>query len=147
LEKGGFEEKWMSGGAMPLSLKRTVGALSLGGGGAGVALTLAEVGRQEIGTAEFWILAIFAILFGLGIGIGVAVLEGNPRASFAALLYYVAQIPLVFSSSISYQFAAGAYLYVAASPSGISLPMAIGARLRCFVAEEHRFRWDSISLV
>jgi hypothetical protein len=111
---------------MSPSVHRGAGVLALAGSGAGIAAALPQVLVEGLPWGTRIVLLFFIAASLVGLVAGTLTLEGSVRSGATMMIgYWLLQIPVVLSETLSYQFSAGAHLTVIVVPA-LSVTWGVG---------------------
>lgn len=97
---------------MPSWRRRIIGIFTLGGSSIGLTFTLTEFGGDRLPVIWLIILAVFVVIYAVGLVAGVLILENDKRMSAIAFPFWAIQVPVISSPWISYGMFSGAQFNV-----------------------------------
>ncbi len=109
-------------------LRKLFLVLSIGGGFAGLAVTCAQLFQPSQPLFYYVLCFVVCLAYIQGILSGLVLAENEEEGLRQLSWYFLAQVPVFISPVISYQFAAGAWLTIVVSTTGIHWAAQFGGR-------------------
>ncbi|WP_447928647.1 hypothetical protein [Vreelandella sp. EE27] len=128
--------------------RRVGGTLAVAGGGIG-AVSVFSLLFNGLNIFNWLFFFLFLALYSGGIVCGIKLIEGHANAEKANFLFWLCQIPLVFSPVAGYFFASGLYFTVWFTPGTLDMgtEFFVGSVFRYSLFESHQPLTLGVNLV
>lgn len=118
--------------------RRLLGAITIGGGGAGIASVLPSFMNAE--SFLDWIFCIgFLLLYAWGVWCGIQLIENHAKAARSNFKFWLVQAPLFSTPLLGYFFASGAFftVWIGLDTWGYSFNLVLGSAFQYSFLNSH----------